>query len=46
MASIQFPEATVDGELFQHEGVLYQYQGTPPAGFWAANTQNIVLDAL
>lgn len=45
MASIQFPTATVDGELFQHEGVLYQYQGTPPAGFWAANTQNIVLDA-
>lgn len=45
MASILFPTATVDGELFQHEGVLYQYQGTPPAGFWAANTQNIVLDA-
>ena len=45
MARIEFPIATVDGELFQHEGVLYQYQGTPPAGFWAANTQNIVLDA-
>lgn len=45
MARIEFPTATVDGELFQHEGVLYQYQGTPPAGFWAANTQNIVLDA-
>ena len=45
MARIEFPIATVDGELFQHEGVLYQYQGTPPAGFWAANTQNIVIDA-
>lgn len=45
MARIEFPIATTDGELFQHEGVLYQYQGTPPSGFWAANTQNILIDA-
>ena len=45
MARIEFPIASSDGELFQHEGVLYQYQGTPPAGFWAANTQNILIDA-
>lgn len=44
MARIEFPIATQDGELFQHEGVLYQYKGTPPAGFWAANSKNTVID--
>ena len=45
MARIEFPIASFDGELFKREGVLYQYQGTPPNGFWAANTQNILIDA-
>ena len=44
MARIEFPEPQADGEKFKYNGVLYQYQGTPPSGFWAANSQNILID--
>ena len=44
MARIEFPQALVDGEMYKHNGVLYQYQGNPPNGFWAANSQNILRD--
>lgn len=44
MAKIEFPVPQADGEKFKYNGVLYQYQGTPPSGFWAANTQNILID--
>ena len=45
MAQINFPEPQANGEIFDKDGVLYQYSGTPPSGFWKANSQNVVDDA-
>ena len=45
MAQINFPEPQANGEIFNKDGVLYQYSGTPPSGFWKANSQNVVDDA-
>ena len=45
MAQINFPEPQANGEIFDKDGVLYQYSGTPGAGFWKANSQNVVDDA-
>ena len=45
MAQINFPEPQANGEVFDKDGVLYQYSGTPGSGFWKANSQNVVDDA-
>jgi len=45
MAQINFPEPQANGEIFDKDGVLYQYSGNPPSGFWKANSQNVVDDA-
>lgn len=45
MAKINFPEPQANGEIFDKDGVLYQYSGTPGSGFWKANSQNVVDDA-
>lgn len=49
MARISFPlpstsENPTSFPLHSHEGVLYEYTGTFPYGYWKANTQNVVED--
>ena len=37
MAKIDFPVATVEGQVFNSSsGVKYTYVGTPPDGYWSA----------
>lgn len=45
MAQINFPEPQANGEVFNKDGVLYQYSGNPGSGFWKANSANVVDDA-
>ena len=41
MAKIDFPVATVDGQVFNSSsGVKYTYVGTPPDGYWSAEINN------
>jgi hypothetical protein len=49
MAALDFPTATAAGQTFEADtGVIYVYVGTPPNGFWSANstvTGQAALDA-
>lgn len=49
MARISFPlpsttENPTSFPIHSHEGVLYEYSGIFPNGFWKANSQNVVED--
>ena len=49
MARISFPlpsttENPTSFPIHSHEGVLYEYSGIFPDGFWKANSQNVVED--